>query len=118
MPETVNIRLDKETAEALLKLQQRLNTDRSKAVKAAIKIVAADAGASTADLNTKLNALIATVADLVNVTVQHSATSQLSAADTKKWVVRSTAFCKAIAEKTQARELATQFYAEWQKEGK
>jgi len=115
---TVTLRLDRDTAEALLLLQQRLKTDRSKAIKTAIKNMVAQAETAECQTLDKLNTLVATCADLLSVTVQHSQTSLLNAADFKKWLIRSTAFGKAVAEKTQAKELAAQFYTEWQREGK
>lgn len=116
---TVTLRLDRDTAEALQLLQQRLKTDRSKAIKTAIKNMVADADTDSTSLSAKVDTLVATCADLLNVTVQQAQASLQNAADSKKWLLRTTAFSKAIAEKTQAKELATQFYAEWQaKEGK
>lgn len=114
---SVTLRLDRDTAEALLLLQQRLRTDRSKAIKAAIKNMAQ---AENAECQTphKIDTLFATCADLLSVTVQHSQATLQNTADLKKWLIRSTAFSKAVAEKTQAKELAAQFYTEWQREGK
>lgn len=115
---TVTLRLDRDTAEALEKLQQRLKTDRSKTIKAAIKTMVAGIEPDATKLSAKIDTLVSTCADLLDAVIQHSKASQLTAEENKKWLLRSTAFGKAIAEKTQAKELATQFYAEWQREVK
>jgi Arc/MetJ-type ribon-helix-helix transcriptional regulator len=102
MTEKVSVRIPHELTTWIDAEAERRKCDRSTVINDALRL------AATAGEIKQMSLLIEDLTPLI--------TSRLDRVE--KWLIRSTAFGKAVAEKTQAKELAAQFYAEWQREGK
>ncbi|MGE3548987.1 MAG: hypothetical protein AB7I29_03700 [Geobacter sp.] len=98
MTEKISVRVPHELTRWIDAESERRKCDRSTVINDALRL------AATAGEIRQISQLIEDLTPLI--------TNRLDRLE--KWLLRSTAFSKAIAEKTQAKELAAQFYAEWQ----